>query len=924
MGEIYLAYDPICRRNIALKRIRPELRTKESLRRRFLREAWITSQLSHPGVIPIYTIHAEKEELYYTMPYVEGETLSEILRRARRDLKEGRPSTPENSIRGLMRPFLAICQTIAYAHSRSIIHRDLKPDNVIIGKYGEVSILDWGLSRWTFEEEEIPLEEYGEVTHLTTPGRIFGTLSHLAPECCLGEPANRRSEIFSLGVILYQLLTLTLPFARPSLKEIAEAVQKEKFVDPLKVAPYRDVPMALARVAERCLQRSPEERYSTVDDLIRDIRAYLLGQSDWFEVAQLKVDDASHWEMAEYIFMPQKLAVTGHAEGNEWAKVMISRDSFSGNCRITCRLRIHKKGEGLGLLVSIGEKGVRRKENRGLCMWLGADPKEGSKLFRSGTEVSAIPDLHLETGRWYSVDLRKEQSNLYLYLDGQLAYTYLNYLPLMGTHVGLLFRDGNFDLEEVRVAVGNLSLKVDCLAIPDAFLEAEMYDRALSEYRRISTSFPDRTEGKQAQFRSGITLLERGRATEEKEAATLLFEEALQEFEKLHKGAAAPLEYLGKSLVYLAMGDESDEVNSLELAVRRYPHHPMISAVREHIRVRLFETSRFHRKLAYSYALLIAHQLPDLLLMPDTATHMVNLQSHWEPLPFLLPIPASEQSAEADRLILATPLAFWLGKPYILAELLDQALKLPTPSFTIIANLIHSLIELGSYQLAEKKLNEIEASELDLPREGLALLHIPILSYQETPQFAAKELFTHRRNWSSPLYLRIALFLMDRAITLQQPELVQFIVDSLPSDLIESPHEQVALDARRIWAYLLSGELAGAAALFSRYPLELIDEETTLLRSLFGCWLAMTEGVELARVHFAGVLERRHPRSCSLLSHFLIRRGSTNEEWEQEAFLWERRWLYRQLILYHHCTGDQEQESHFRNLERKEYLNVSE
>jgi len=913
MGEIHLAYDPICRRNIALKRVRKELIAKESIRRRFLREAWITSQLSHPGVIPIYNIHAEEEHLYYTMPYLEGETLRDLLRRTRKAAKEGRPTAAEQTIRGLMRSFLSVCQTIAYAHSRSIIHRDLKPDNIIIGKYGEVAILDWGLARWTFEEEEMgdTIEGYGETADLTVPGRIFGTLSHLAPECCLGEPASRRSDIFSLGVILYQILTLTLPFDRPSLKGIEETVKKEKFVDPAKVAPYRDVPMALGRVVERCLQHDPAVRYAAVDDLIDDLRAYMIGQADWFEVAHLEIDRFEDWEMAEYIFMPQKLAVTGHAEGSEWARVMISRESFSGNCRLSCRLRILEEGEGLGLLMSVGEEGAMKRSNQGLCMWLGSDPDEGSKLFRAAAEVSSIPDLFLERGRWFHVDLRKEQSNLYLYIDGQLVYTYLNYLPVMGTHVGLLCRDGEFEIEGLTVSVGNLSLKVDCLAIPDAFLEAKIYDRALSEYRRISASFPDRSEGRSAQFRAGITLLEQAQTSRQESE---LFEEALDEFGKLHSTPAAPLEYLGKSLVYHSMEEADDEVNMLELAIRRYPNHPMISSVREHIRVRLFETARIDRRINYRYALLIAHKLPDLLDLPDTASHMAHLQTHWEPLPFLMPIPERAQLPEMDRYLLAVPLAFWLAKPYTLAELLDEVGEGPP---TAIANGLSCLIQLGSYQLTKERLDNLE-------REWQAPLRAAITAFEENSQAGATQLLAHCSGAPPALFLSTALFLADRALSEQQSDLVHYIVDQLPGDLITSPAVQIEIDARTIWAHLLDGRWEKAAELFSRYPLELLDDETSLLRTLFGCWLAVTEGVEIAQVHFEGVVEKRYPRSCALLSHYLAGRAVATPEWEKSAFLWERRALYRQLSLYYHCTGESEQEIHFQNLERREQVDVPE
>jgi eukaryotic-like serine/threonine-protein kinase len=141
MGEVFLAYDTICGRKIALKRIRSDLANHTQIHRRFLKEAHITSQLTHPSIIPIYIIHGENQEVYYTMPYVEGETLKQILRETFQAEKHGEKShSIGSSIPTLVRLFLNVCQAIAYAHSKNVLHRDLKPENIIVGKYGEVLI----------------------------------------------------------------------------------------------------------------------------------------------------------------------------------------------------------------------------------------------------------------------------------------------------------------------------------------------------------------------------------------------------------------------------------------------------------------------------------------------------------------------------------------------------------------------------------------------------------------------------------------------------------------------------------------------------------------------------------------------------------------------------------------------------------------
>lgn len=185
MVEVFLAFDPTCGRNVALKRIRQEMKSNATLQERFLREARIASQLTHPSIVPIYTISQEGEETFYTMPYVEGETLKQILRAAYDEEKEGEVKHPiGSSIPTLMRIFLNVCQAIAYSHSKGILHRDVKPDNIIVGKYGEVLILDWGLADFVGEVSELYVSEKKDAPpiDLTRPGKVPGTLSYLDPE----------------------------------------------------------------------------------------------------------------------------------------------------------------------------------------------------------------------------------------------------------------------------------------------------------------------------------------------------------------------------------------------------------------------------------------------------------------------------------------------------------------------------------------------------------------------------------------------------------------------------------------------------------------------------------------------------------------------------------------------------------------------
>ena len=195
MGEVFLAFDPICKRRIALKQIRKELCRNDSLQKRFLREALVAAFLSHPLIIPIYSIHKEENAIFYTMPFVEGETLKQIIKTAQEQEQEGEIRHPiGSSIPILTTIFLKVCQAIAYAHAKGILHRDIKPDNIIVGKYGEVLLFDWGLADVIAEEDPLLHEEMISA-ELTRPGKIPGTLLYLAPERIRGQPSSPQTDI---------------------------------------------------------------------------------------------------------------------------------------------------------------------------------------------------------------------------------------------------------------------------------------------------------------------------------------------------------------------------------------------------------------------------------------------------------------------------------------------------------------------------------------------------------------------------------------------------------------------------------------------------------------------------------------------------------------------------------------------------------
>ena len=421
MGEVFLAYDPVCKREVALKQMRPDLKAHPIIKERFLREAYVAAQLAHPSIIPIFSIDPSN---YYTMPFVEGETLKTILKVSLEEEKEGEVQHPiGSSILALARIFLAVCEAIAYTHSRGIVHRDLKPDNIIVGKYGEVLLLDWGLADFIGKTEKIEEsdDEDKDYKDLTRPGKVPGTLNYIAPERVRGEPSTAAMDIYSLGVILFQLLTLRVPFSRTTVKDFRKTMHLETIPDPLEVAPYRDIPQHLADIAKRCLHMAPGERFQSVDEIIAELKSFLEGKPEWTFSEELRTGVASDWEFQENVLFARHTAITRSPEVMQWVSLMISSSSFSGNTKVETRIRLGKEGQGVGILIGIPEALERKDLSEGYCLWLGKE----CRLFRQDIEVMPIPEVRIDDQAWHAIALEKIDQHLFVYVDGKKVCHYV-------------------------------------------------------------------------------------------------------------------------------------------------------------------------------------------------------------------------------------------------------------------------------------------------------------------------------------------------------------------------------------------------------------------------------------------------------------------------------------------------------------------
>lgn len=924
MGEVFLAYDTTCGRRIALKKIRPDLSEHKQLYNRFVREARITSQLIHPAIIPIYAIHTEETSAYYTMPYVEGSTLKQLLRTARKRERKGEKLDHlVESIPALIRIYLSICQAVAYAHSKKVLHRDLKPENIIVGQYGQIVILDWGLAKLikngqaSDSDSEESQDETSDIHQLTHIGKVVGTVAYMAPERALGQAANFQTDIYSLGVILYQLLTLKHPFKRESLKEFRLNIHKEKLIDPNEIAPYRDVPRSLSRVVMKCLAPQPDQRYHTVDQLVYDLENYIEGRSEWFQIAELNYQDKADWEFQENVLIAEHVAITREAEVTDWVNLMISKASFQGNVKIEANVKIGPQGHGIGFLLSIPEVAERKHINDGYCLWIGEETSKSTKLLRSTVEVIHAPDVFLKRNEWQQVRIEKIDNNIYFYLNNVLQFSYISHLPLVGTHLGLLARDADFILNDFFVYIGNQNVTVNCLAVPDAFLAHKDYDTALTEYRRIGYSFPGRAEGREAMFRAGITLLEQANNQTNKEEKNRLLDLAHNEFGKLYNTPGAPLEYLGKALLYQTQGEFDEEVKCFELAYRRYPTHPLLPVLQEQIIYRMHGSSRYHRRATFNFVLLALRYLSDLITMRNTQKLLHSLEKHCEPLFFIEEDPKTEESEELKNISFGLNLAFWLARPHTIIEMINDLVKIdPFPLITL-GNAVFCLIELGALKTAEEALEYISKQPNAIAFKTRSdLLKIAVNSRLISLESAVDEFIHIPEINLSKIHERTLFYLIEYALDTHQTHLVHLLYHYHKWQF--SSEGDYKLHCYEIWALLIDKNWKEAGDLLHHFPIEILSQDTSILHFLYGCWLYITEGKEIANIHFGGIFEVSYPRTWSISSYYFLGKISEEHGWLQRAFLWEKRQLFRQLSLFYHCINDEMMSLHFKHLAERE------
>jgi serine/threonine protein kinase/formylglycine-generating enzyme required for sulfatase activity len=294
LGVVYVARDEELNRDVALKEIKERNADHPHNQAKFLLEAEVTGGLEHPGIVPVYGLgHHQDGRPYYAMRFIRGKSLLDAIKKFHADesLRKD-PGKRLLELQKLLRRFTDVCNAIAYAHSRGVLHRDLKPDNVMVGKYGETLVVDWGLAKAlgtsgegaTIADHDDPLPEASfqpsasDGLDATQAGSFVGTPAYASPEQAAGrlDLVGPASDIYGLGATLYHLILGRPPIIADNIHELLAKIQAGQIVPPRTLAPWLDP--ALEAICLKALALKPEDRYSSPKALAEDLDLWIAGE----------------------------------------------------------------------------------------------------------------------------------------------------------------------------------------------------------------------------------------------------------------------------------------------------------------------------------------------------------------------------------------------------------------------------------------------------------------------------------------------------------------------------------------------------------------------------------------------------------------------------------------------------------------------
>ena len=577
MGKVYLAKEPSLGREVALKVLKRdigELLPMQGL----LNEAVVTGQLAHPGIVPIYQVGKDPEHgLWYTMKVVEGTSLADILA----DLRDEAPAAVERyTLPALLDIFRRTCDAVAFAHHHLIVNRDLKPSNIMIGEFGEVLVMDWGLARVVDKNLDSRRFESAGTSLLGDAGKdilkgseirmIKGTPGYMSPEQALAKPAGPASDVYALGAILYQILTLRLPVDGRTVQELIQKTVAGQITPPDRRTGVRGVPKVLSQVAMKALSLAPEARFADAKELAREVEAYLDGRMPW----QVREEG---WQSVSGAWDTQqgKLRCGAGLKSKIFHKYRLGGDvKFHATLAATKDAAVTDAAIWLAVPTTSSPGGY-------MFHIVTGDPGR-VEFHRNGALVARRVGVPLNPGIDHDLLVVREGPRVRFAVDGVTVLEHREVFPMRGDRVAVSSDATGVALAGVKLESHGPPLTLDFLALPDKVHSMGQVKDARALYREMAEAHSDRSEGVIARYKAAQCSIELGEIPEAQADLKLLAGSGYEALETLGQAKIRQKEGKGKEMwAVLLQGLEKHRGDPARLELRAMVNGILEQAERE-------------------------------------------------------------------------------------------------------------------------------------------------------------------------------------------------------------------------------------------------------------------------------------------------------------------------------------------------------
>ena len=351
MGEVYLAHDSQLRRLVALKLLPANFTQDEDRLHRFEQEAYAASALNHPNILTIYEIGQVDSTRFIAMEYVEGETLRQHLSRSHTSSGEGQLPGAGIKLHEALDIAIQIASALAASQAAGIAHRDIKPENLMLRRDGYVKVLDFGLAKLTERQATTDTEAPTRAMVNTSPGAVMGTVNYMSPEQASGQTVDSRTDIWSLGVLLYEMVTGRLPFEGPTPSHVIVAILEKD--PPLLTRYITDAPEALEWIVTKALTKNRDDRYQTAREMLTDLRRLKQRLDASAEIERSIAPDSAAGRPRITTSSTQAGASTVSAFPLEQQTMPVAAPTVSSAEYIATSVGRHKLGVGVGVLAFV-------------------------------------------------------------------------------------------------------------------------------------------------------------------------------------------------------------------------------------------------------------------------------------------------------------------------------------------------------------------------------------------------------------------------------------------------------------------------------------------------------------------------------------------------------------------------------------------